>query len=272
MRKKSQKGKFINRITRQNAKRSSTLKRFSKHIPVIQYRNISNSISHIFDTIEHNGLSRNHGESTDIWGETDLLPNAQQIHLELKHLQVNTLKQILKLTLPQLIVAPSGSFLFKQLEQVQPIIISHIDFENQNEINSDVLYYPQSPHFSPTSCLTKSSIINQNMSLFTSSFIEQKPRLVGAHSILSLISHFRQNNLTGITLEQWIINYLFEQMFIKEEERKFTHDEIIFETVLPNTQSCILVSFDENKTPNIFPLSKFDILTPSQRYRQVVNF
>jgi len=253
-------------------KRSSALARYAKHIPVIRSTSISNSVSKLFDTLECNGLTENHGEAIDIWGETDLLPDASRIAIEIKHMQIATLKQILRLAIPQLIISPSGSFLFQQLEQVSSIITSHIDFENHNELNADVLYYPQSPHFSSNSCLTKSSIINQNMGVYTCSFIDQKPRLAGNSSILSLISHFRQNNMTGITLEQWIVNYLFEQMFVDQDLRKFTNDELIFETVLPNTQECILINFDENKTPNIFTISKFDVLDPKLRYRQVINF
>ena len=253
-------------------KRSNAFKRYAKHIPAIQSANVAHGVSQIFDILEHHGLTENHGEAMDIWGETNLLPSANCIFRDLESLQVTTLKQILKLTSPRLILSPSGSFLFRQLEQVDPMIISHIDFEYENEVSSEVLYYPQAPHFSINSCLTKSSVINQNLGLFTASFIDQKTKQTTNHSILSIISHFRQSHITGITLEQWIINYLYEQMYLPPTQRQFTKNELIFETVLPNTQSVILISFDQNSRPNILPISKFDVLDPELTYRQVINF
>mgnify|MGYP001248981015 CR=1 FL=1 len=243
-----------------------------RHIPAMHKTKLSTSVSHIFDTTEKHGLTFNQGQAVDIFGQIDSMPNLQQVQEELNQVHLHTLRQVFKLLRPKLIITPLGSFLFEMLEKTQAEITSHIDFEYQNELTSEVLYYPQNPHFNSLNCLTKSNAINQNFSLFSTSFIEQAPKRVKNHSVLSLISQTRQSHFSGITLEQWIVNYLYEQMFVTDTKRGFTQNEIIFETVLPNSQSCIQIHFDSDNKPHIFPLNKFDHLDPSLTYRQVLNF
>ena len=153
-------------------KRLVVPKGIRRHIPAISKIRLSTSISNIFDTTEKHGLTFNHGQAIDIFGQVDSMPNLQQVEEELNQVQIHTLRQIFKLLRPKLIIAPLGSFLFEMLEKIQTKITCHIDFEYQNELTSEVLYYPQNPHFNSLNCLTKSNAINQNFSLFSTSFIE----------------------------------------------------------------------------------------------------
>ena len=242
-----------------------------KHLAEFKPKYIRNQVSRIFDVTENYGITNNHGSTTDIWGETDYLPNSPSVQKELAKTDIHSIKKIIKQTRSELIITPSGNFLYQILEKIEDKIISHIDFKSYNEVTMDVLYYPSSPHFNVSSCIDKGHMINTNFGTFSISYIDQVPKNVGNNSILSLISHFRQNQITGITLEQWIINYLFEQLFIEPSKRTFNSNEIIFETVLPQSQSCIQINFDSSGVPNIFLINKFDILDPTLKYRHAVN-
>ena len=250
-------------------KRTTTQTRLLQNLPSLNSAVIANRSSNTYDLLNNLGLIQANGKAIDISMQTNFLPTGKKINSTIKTLQSSTLREILQLALPEVLTTPFGKSLESISQSSSQIIESHIDFSQASETNQEILYYPQSPYFYRGSCSTKEEIIYRNCNLFQTNIIEQIPRSVNNQNTLDLISQTRQRNLTGITLEEWILSYLYERMFNNTSNR-FNNNEIIFETVLPKTQECIYIHFDQTQTPHLIPINKQTPLSPNTFYRQSV--
>jgi hypothetical protein len=255
---------------------------YNRNLENLRSDKIATRVSQIFDTMQYYELIDENALAQGVYDITGILPDLQFIqHIIYKAVRRKT-SLVKDLQKPTLNITAFGVQLHELIQKANsvhmskhqtsaPLIASNYNFQKNNEYNLAIGYYPSSNTYDQSSVKSKYDIYNQIGCIFDISLIEgglaNSMFYINANSDDS-IKNNRNTATHGITLEDWLMNFLIESLF--KQNGIFHLTEVPLETVSSFTQSNFLVHVNSRNQAIIQSVSSSLYLPQATIFRKKV--
>ena len=213
---------------------------------------IQQAVSRNYDVLNHYGLISNSGNCQGMGNTKEQLPKALTISKILYRNWRLISQSIANISQPSITLTPIGISLGKLIDTVnfnhfiknneanRELIKIKFNYPSFNEENNQLTYYPNHLHrkLSPIS-IFKGEIIDQISGIFEINIVDLLVRKQSRSFNPNQILRFqRNNNLLGLTIEDWIMQFLKAKYFQTQEN--FQRKHLITSSYIPK-QNCLFI-------------------------------
>ena len=240
---------------------------YKRSLENLRANQIAIRLSQIFDTMQYYELIDEKALAHGVYDIKGVLPDLQDIQEAIYNAITSKTSLVESLHKPILNITAFGLEIYDMIQRVntnhmarqqsdQPLIVSNYDFHRNNEYNLAIGYYPSASTYDQANVKSKYQVFNDIGSVFDISLME-----VGLSNNMfytntnsnDVVNRNTSTATHGITLEDWLMNFLIESLF--KRNGIFHLAEIPIETVSSFTQANFLVYVNSHKQAVITSIS-----------------
>ena len=226
---------------------------YKRNLENLRTNQVAIRLSQIFDTMQYYGLIDENAKAYGVYDLTGVLPTLTDIQKSIYDAITQKTRVVETLYKPTLNITAFGLEICDMIQRVntthmarqqsgKPSIVSKYDFHRNNEYNLAIGYYPSATPYNLSNVQSKYQVYSQIGNLFDISLIEaglSNNMFYTNTNSNDLVNRNRSTATHGITLEDWLMNFLIESLF--QTNSTFHLAEIPIETVSSFSQANFLV-------------------------------